>query len=270
MITMETIFAALDQTIDQDGQYLAQLPTAIAQLSQPQLHHLRQAVSMATMKGMDNFRSDVILPEAIILLVVAIVQSILNNQEAEVLELDAGIGSLSLALLEAMPKIHSSYMEVEPLFQAILEATASKLNQTVTAVELDETTTKFDLILQNVDMENAAKNWQQLALEYAELLPQLLGDEGRLVVIVPQVVLNESVFAPLRQTLFEQFHLQAYIQLPNAFFVADDLAKGILILASKTQAQPTEPIVVQLPNPQQQQQFAKSVRDLLGLLAQQK
>ncbi|MGL6249221.1 MAG: methyltransferase [Culicoidibacterales bacterium] len=268
MTTMETIFAALDQAIDQDGQYIVQLPTAIAQLPQTQLHYLRQAVSMATMKGMDNFRSDVILPEAIILLIVALVQSVLKNQEAEVLELDAGIGSLSLALLEVMTQLKLSYMEVEPLFQAIFEATASKLAQKVTAVELDETTTRFDLILQNVDMENAAKNWQQLALEYAELLPNLLSDEGHLFIIVPQAVLNEAVFAPLRQTLFEQFHLQAYIQLPNAFFVADDLAKGILILASKAQSQTCEPIVVQLPDPQHQQQFAKSVRDLLTLLAQ--
>lgn len=270
MITMETIFAAIDAAINPEQDYLAQLPTVIAQLTTFDKHHLRQAVSMATLKGADNFRSDVILPEAITLLVVAMIQSACATTKPRTLELDAGIGTLSLALLEILPEADVSYMEVEPLLSAIFEATAQKAGQQVTAVELDETTQPFDLIMQNVDMETAAKNWQQLANEYETMLPQLLADDGTFVVLVPQVVLNESVFAPLRQALFHEFNLQAYIQLPQAFFVADDLAKGILILRSKQDQSSQEPIVLQLPNPQHQQQFAKSVHDLINLLAQQK
>lgn len=270
MNTMETIFATLDQEIQKEENYLVQLPKVIEQLTLSDYQQLRQAVSMATMKGIDNFRSDVILPEAVVLLVVAIVQSLVTKANMPVLELDAGIGSLSLGLLEIMPELQISYMEGEPQLQAIFEATAKKLNQHVQAIDLDEQVQPYELIIQNVDMETAAKNWQQLASEYEELLPHLLTEDGRFVLILPQVVFNEEVFAHLRQKLFASFHLQAYIQLPNAFFITDDLVKGILVLESKTRPQQHEPIVLQLPDPQHQQQFARSVRDLLMLLAKQK
>lgn len=270
MNTMETIFATLDQAINKDENYLAQLPNVIEQLTLTDYHQLRQAVSMATMKGIDNFRSDVILPEAVVLLIVAIVQSLVTKKTTKVLELDAGIGSISLGLLEIMPELEISYMESEPQLEAIFAATAKKLQQQAIAVDLDEQAQPYELIIQNVDMETAAKNWQQLALEYEQLLPNLLTEAGRFVLILPQVVLNEEVFGPLREKLFSNFHLQAYIQLPDAFFIADDLVKGILVLESKARPQQHEPVVLQLPDPQHQQQFARSVRDLLMLLAKQK
>lgn len=270
MNTMETIFSTIDKEIQKDQNYLAQLPKVIEALTLSDYHQLRQAVSMATMKGIDNFRSDVILPEAVVLLIVAIVQSLVTKPDMQVLELDAGIGSISLGLLEIMPELQIAYMESEPQLQAIFEATAKKLQQHVQAVELDEQTQTYELIIQNVDMETAAKNWQQLALEYEQLLPELLTASGRFVLILPQVVLNEEIFAPLRQRLFASFHLQAYIQLPNAFFIADDLVKGILVLESQARPQHHEPVVLQLPDPQHQQQFARSVRDLLMLLEKQK
>lgn len=270
MMTMETLFAAIDQQVDPNSDYLAQLPTIIGNLNVSDYTHLRQAVSMATLKGVQNFRSDVILPEAIVLLITAIVQSVVPTTNPRVLELDAGIGTISLTLLEIMKDANVSYMEVEPVLAEIFTATASKLAKTIHAIELDLQTQPFELIVQNVDMETAAKNWQQLANEYETMMPQLLDTNGKFIVVIPQVVLNEDIFAPLRQALFHNFHLQAYIQLPHAFFVADDLAKGILILGSKLAPQQAEPIVVQLPDPQKQQQFAKSVRDLLNLLANQK
>ncbi|MGL5296233.1 MAG: hypothetical protein ACRDAO_04690 [Culicoidibacterales bacterium] len=270
MKTIETVFHEIDGHIQPEANYLAQLPQAIQALDKNTIPFLRQAVAMATMKGIGNFRSDVLLPEGIILLVVAIIQSLNQGKNIDVLELDASIGTMSLAIAEQLPKTTFSYMEVEPILQAIFEATAAKLETKIQAVELDELQAKYDCVLQNVDMETAAKNWQQLAREYAELLPELLREDGQIVLIMPQIIFNEAIFSPLREAMFDTFHLQAYIQLPHSFFVAEDLAKVIVILTTKQLKKQLEPVVLQLPDPKNQQLFSKAVRDLLQLLAQTK